>query len=146
MSIAALCAMAYSAADAANIGAFRAEIESNSVDRTTRCRYYRSWYAEQCTKAEHDAILERSLDAHGKWLAVEPNMQEPNASVGKTLAYVGRWKEARKHLEIAVVSADKLNLRNRTDVRFELANCLWLDGDKKGARKLLAVKDISQEL
>ena len=138
MSIAALCTMAYSATGAANIGAFRAEIESNSVDRTTHCKYYRSWYAEQCTKAEHDAILERNLAAHGKWLAVEPNMPEPNASVGKTLAYVGRWKEARKHLEIAVASADKLNLRNRTDVRFELANCLWLDGDKKGARKLLA--------
>ena len=134
------------AANAETARECQAIMASNRVDRTIGCRYYKSWYAEQCTKAEHDAILERSLDAHGKWLAVEPNMQEPNASVGKTLAYVGRWKEARKHLEIAVVSADKLNLRNRTDVRFELANCLWLDGDKKGARKLLAIKDISQEL
>ena len=132
----ALCAT--TAGAVSPVAAFRAEIESNSVDRTTRCRYYRAWYSEQCTKAEHDAILERNLAAHGKWLAMQQKMPEPNASIGKTLASVGQWKEAKAPLEIAAASADKLSLRNRTDVRFDLANCLWLEGDKEGAKKLLA--------
>ena len=63
---AALCADAAGVAD--EIRAIKAEIKSNSIDRTTKCRYYRAWYADQCDKAELAAIRERNIAAHRRWI------------------------------------------------------------------------------
>jgi hypothetical protein len=61
-ALVAFAALSVDAAGAADeIKALRGIIESNSVDRTTKCRYYKAWYAEQCTKAELVAMLERNI-------------------------------------------------------------------------------------
>ena len=54
---ASMCAaMSASAGTDDEINALKAEIKSNSVDRTTRCRYYRAWYLDLCSEAEREGI------------------------------------------------------------------------------------------
>ena len=115
----------------------QAIMASNRVDRTIGCRYYKSWYIDQCSKEEHDAILERNLAANRRWIELEPNNPAAHSDLGRTLATVCRWKEAKPELEIAVAAGDKLDLLRRAEARWELANCLWLEGDKAGVKKLL---------
>ena len=136
----ACCASVF-AADAVGkeLKAVRAEIDSNSVDRTHKCQYYKAWYNEQCTKAELDAMLERNIAAHRRWIELDPKSFYPYVSLGKTLAAVGRWDEARPVLEKAVSApADKLADSYRIGALWELANCHWAKGDKDGAKKLIA--------
>ncbi len=56
-----LLAVAFAGDAAASVAdeikSVRAEINSNSVDRTTKCAYYKAWYADLCTEAERQAIL-----------------------------------------------------------------------------------------
>lgn len=101
MAVAA-CTCAMPALSADELKVVRAEIDSNSVDRTHKCQYYKAWYNEQCTKAELDAMLERNIAAHRRWIELDPKSFYPYVSLGKTLAAVGRWDEARPVLEKAV--------------------------------------------
>ena len=133
---AALCADAAGVAD--EIRAIKAEIKSNSIDRTTKCRYYRAWYADQCDKAELAAIRERNIAAHRRWIALKPNSPYPRASLGRVYAALGKWDEARKELEAAYAERRKLDFMQNVNVGWELANLMWHDGDKDGARKMIA--------
>ena len=136
----ACCASVF-AADAVGkeLKAVRAEIDSNSVDRTHKCRYYKAWYNELCTKDELNAMLERNIAAHRRWMELDPNSFYPYVGLGRTLAAVGRWDEAKLELEKAVSApADKLSDSYRVGALWELANCHWAMGDKDGAKKLIA--------
>ena len=108
------------------------------MDRTTRCAYYKAWYSDQCAKEELAAILGRNIAAHRRLIELQPGDPSPHAELGKVLAAVGRWKDAKKELEIAL--ADKKHLKRNlcVEARWELANCLWKEGDKKGAKDLIA--------
>ena len=134
-ALVAFAALSVDAAGAADeIKALRGIIESNSVDRTTKCRYYKAWYAEQCTKAELVAMLERNIAAHRRWIELDPGSAEPLVGLGSTLAAVGRWAEAKQELEKALTAKGDLQ---KTRACWELANCLWQAGDKDGAKKLI---------
>ena len=129
-------AVAVNAADIAEeVKALQAEIASNSVDRSTKCAYYRAWFVDQCSKAEHDAILARNMAAHHRWMELEPKNAAARVGLGITLATVGRWEEAKKTLE-PLLSYNNSFYRARA--LWELANCRWQDGDREGAKKLLA--------
>ncbi len=92
------------------LGGIKAEIVSNSVNRTSKgCRYYTAWYRELCTEAEREAILERNIAAHRRWIALagkdgkDPKgAAMPRAELGKVLAIGGRWAEAEKELSEAL--------------------------------------------
>ena len=114
------------------------EIASNSVSRTVWSRYYQTWYLEQCSEAERAAILERNIAAHRRLIELEPRSLAHRVSLARVYAAVGRWKDAKAELEIALAPGAKLDVVSRTVACWEMANCLWLDGDKAGARKLLA--------
>ena len=92
----------------AQIKAARAEISSNSVVRVPRggvCRYYNAWYADNCTESERDAILERNIAAHRRWIALTPKAPgAAQADLGDVYAIVGRWKEAKPELAAAIAS------------------------------------------
>ena len=118
----------------------KAEIAANSVMRTPwrgKCRYYTAWYVENCTVAEREAILNRNIAAHRRWIELAPNDPAPHAGLGCVYATVGRWEEAKPELK-AAVEGGKLDDNSRARALWELANCLWVDGDKEGAKKLLA--------
>ena len=121
------------------ITALRGVIESNSVSRSTKCRYYKAWYSELCTKDELNAILERNIAAHRRWKELAPESFAPYVGLGKTLAAVGRWKEAKPELEKALSAPEgKLSGDLRISALWEMANCLWQAGDRDGAKKLIA--------
>ena len=137
--IACASATLNAATPAEEVKALQEVITSNSVDRTTRCKYYKAWYNELCTKEELKAVLERNIAAHRRWMELFPESFNPHAGLGKTLASVGRWKEARPELEKALSAPEgKLAQNLRGEVMWELANCLWAAGDKAGAKKILA--------
>ena len=140
----ASAAMALHAAGAANVadevGAARAEIASNSVYRIPRngSRYYSAWYVDQCTAAEREAILRRNIDAHQRWMKLKPkDAPAAHADLGDVYAVAGRWKEAKPELEAALAAGDWLDAKRRALVRWDMANCLWMEGDKEGAKKLI---------
>ena len=126
----------------AQIKAARAEISSNSVVRVPRggvCRYYNAWYADNCTESERDAILERNIAAHRRWIALTPKAPgAAQADLGDVYAIVGRWKEAKPELAAAIAAGDKIDPKRRVMARWNMANCLWVEGDKEGAKKLVA--------
>ena len=132
----ALSASTDSVAD--EVAAAKAEIKSNSINRTTSCRYYRAFYAEQCDKAELDAIFERNIAAHRRWIALKPNNPYPRVSLGRVYAALGKWDEARKELEAAYAERQKLDFMQNVNVRWDLANRLLHDGDRDGAKKMVA--------
>ena len=140
--LAALAVFAASAfiADGAKVSeqvdALKAEIRSNSVDRTTKCAYYKAWFVDQCSEAERRAILERNIAAHRRWIELEPKSVEAHSGLGGTLASVGRWQEAKEHLGTAAAGRA---CPARSWALWNLANCLWQEGDKEGARKTLSV-------
>ena len=121
------------------ITALRGVIESNSVSRSTKCRYYKAWYVDQCTKEELNAILERNIAAHRRWKELAPESFAPYVGLGKTLAAVGRWKEAKPELEKALSAPEgKLSGDLRISALWEMANLLWQEGDRAGAKNLIA--------
>ena len=127
---------------AEEIAEIRAEIKSNSVNRTTSCLYYRAWYRDLCTKEEHAAILERNIAAHRRWMELEPKNPTPHAELGKVFAAVGRWKDAEEELRVALKldNGRIINPALRAEATFELANCHWRRGGTEEAKRL--VKDI----
>ena len=145
MAIALTCTFATVAVDAASVAdeikAAKAEIEANLVVRGVRrgqCRYYSAWFIENCTVAEREAILERNIAAHRKWIKLDPSSAAAHADLGCVYATVSRWKEAKPELEAAIAAGDKLDPKRRSQVRWEMANCLWAEGDKEGAKKFIA--------
>ncbi len=131
----AITSVADAASLAEQIKAVRADIRSNSVDRTTRCAYYKAWFADLCSKEELDAILERNIAAHRRWMELDPNTVAPHVGLGITLAAVGRWDEAQDELEKALAGTERFH---RAEALWDLANCLWRKGDREGAKKLLS--------
>ena len=123
------------------IKALQRVINSNSVDRTVDCRWYRAWYIDQCTKEEREAILERNIAAHRRWIELlggsgTPRAAQAQASLGKVLAVGGRWEEAERELSAAV--AHKFHAYHLADARWALAECLWRRKDKEGAKRQIA--------
>lgn len=116
----------------------QANIKSNSVDRSTRCAYYKAWFVDQCPKTELDAILGRNVSAYRRWIELEPKNPTPQSELGCVYAAAGKWKEARPELERAIAFGDKMERLRRAQCRWEMANCLWREGDKDGAKKLVA--------
>ncbi len=129
-------AVAANAAD--SVKAARALIASNSVDRTSRCRYYKAWYVEQCTEAERAEILERNVEGHRRWLALEPGSPFARSDLGLAYASAGMWDKAKPELAAAIAAGNRLDSKRRAEARWEMSNCLWNEGDKAGARKLIA--------
>jgi hypothetical protein len=135
----AICACAVNAASIADeMESLNATIASNSVSRQTSCEYYRKWYAGLCSKEEHAAILSSNIAAYRRKIELEPWNSGHHSDLGCVLAAVERWKEAKAELEIAIAAGDKLDLVRRAKCRWEMANCLWKEGDKDGAKKLVA--------
>ena len=73
-AFAVFVAMAVNAGSVADeIKAARADIRSNCVSRIARqgcSRWYDAWYVDNCTKAEREAIMERNIAAHRRWMAL----------------------------------------------------------------------------
>ena len=144
LSLAAIVSLSASAATTADeVKSIRAEIASNSVDRTTKCRWYQAWYIDQCTKEEREAILGRNVAAHRRWIelsgengAKPQQAAMPRAELGKVLEVGGRWEEAEKELTEALkYDFDKART---AEARWVLAECLWHRKDKDGAKKVIA--------
>ena len=146
LATAAVCAAVVSCADTAGdeIKALKAVISSNSVNRLSKsCRYYTAWYRDLCTEAEREAILERNIAAHRRWIELagkngtDPKgAAMPRAELGKVLAIGGRWEEAEKELSEALkYDFDRVKV---AAARWALAECLWHRGDKEGAKKQVA--------
>ena len=134
LSACTLCAA--SKVDKAKIAAVKAEIASNSVNCTVKSRYYTAWFVDLCTKEELDAILQRNIAAHKRWKELDPENCEPFLGLGRTYATIGRWDEAKKEFEQALSSKYRYV---KAHAAWELANCLWREGDKEGVKKLLEV-------
>ena len=84
----ALSANADGVAD--EVAKVKAEIKSNSISRATNCRYYRAWYADQCTKEELAAIRERNIAAHRRWIELRPELAVPRVSLGRVYAALNK--------------------------------------------------------
>ena len=119
MAIALTCTFTTVAVDAASVAdeikAAKAEIEANLVVRGVRrgqCRYYSAWFIENCTVAEREAILERNIAAHRKWIRLDPSSAAAHADLGCVYATVGRWKEAKPELEAAIAAGKRLPAAN----------------------------------
>ena len=128
------------------IKAARAEIASNSVNRTTSCRYYMAWYRELCTEAEREAILERNIAAHKRIIDLYGgNAKAPlhvKSELGIVLAIGGRHEDAERILKETIAAAEaapgKLDYIRLSEARWALAECLWRKGDRDGAKKLVS--------
>ena len=120
---------------AEEIEGLKATIASNSVNRTTRCRYYKAWYLDLCTEAEREAILERNVAAHRRWIELKPDDISARAGLGVALLVGGRWEEAEK--ELAAAAGIKTMHSGKADVLWNLADCLWRKGDIAGAKKII---------
>ena len=146
----AFCFVAFAtfAANAAGVAdeikALQATIASNSVTRTSKGnRYYLAYYRELCTKEEREAILERNIAAHRRWIelagengAKPQQAAMPRAELGKVLAIGGRWKDAEK--ELAEALKFDFDKTKTAEARWALAECLWRRKDRDGAKKLIA--------
>ena len=132
----------FASANAETVKEVRAVIASNSVERIPRhsiCRYYDAWYVDNCTVAEREAILERNIAAHRRWMELAPkDACAAQADLGGVFATVGRWKDAKPELAAAIAAGDKLDFKRRVKALWDMANCLWVEGDKEGAKKLVA--------
>ena len=120
------------------------EIKSNSVDRTVSCRYYQAWYRELCSEAEREAILERNIAAHRRWIALEGEKRSLPARIdlGIVLSIGGRYEEAEKVLSGAIADMLKpganIDQKRLSEGRWALAECLLRRGDRQGAKKLVS--------
>ena len=111
-------------ANAETVKEVRAVIASNSVNRIPRhniSRYYNAWFVDNCTVAEREAILERNIAAHRRWMEIAPkDTYAAQADLGGVLATVGRWKEAKTELAAALAAGDFERARvNRRNLRGE---------------------------
>ena len=141
----AIAVMGVDAAGTADeIKALRETIASNSVTRTTKGnRHYLAYYRELCSKQEREAILERNIAAHRRWIelagengAKPQQAAMPRAELGKVLAIGGRVDEAEKELSEALkYDFDKAKM---AEARWALAECLWRRKDRVGAKKVIA--------
>ena len=138
LALALAACYAHDANAAVSIPELRAEIASNSVDRSVRCRYYTAWYRDLCTEAEREAILERNVAAHRKWIEIagKDDTARIRAELGRVLAIGGRWDEAEKELSAAI--AGNISGLNLAAARWALAECLWRRGATDGAKKIVA--------
>ena len=115
-------------------------IASNSVKRVTEygeCRYVHDWYYKLCTPEEREAILRRNVEAHRRWIELEPKNPAPQADLGCVYAAAERYADAKPELEKALAMGGKLDTNRRTEVYWALANCLWSEGDRMGAMKYI---------
>ena len=144
-AIAAMSLMTYAASVADEIKALKDEIKSNSVTRSSKnCRYYMAYYRDLCTEAEREAILERNIAAHRRWIELAgkngtnpKGAAMPRAELGKVLEIGGRWEEAEKELSAAIATGG-LSGEALASARWSLAECLWNRGDKGGAKKTVS--------
>ena len=129
----------YEKTAAEDIRELKETIASNRVNRlaSNDCRYYTAWFVDLCTREELAAILERNIAAHRRWMELEPGNPVPHAGLADVFATVGRWKEAKPELEAALAARDKLDAKGLALALWEMANCLWVEGDKNGAKKLV---------
>ena len=142
LGVSALFAAAMSLDAAAHVAegvkAVLEDIRANSIDRTTRCRYYKAWYAEQCSRAELSAIRERNIAAHRRWIELMPDSQNPHASLGSVYAAMDMWDEAKKELLIAHSASNRIDFTLRVQSGWDLANCYWQAGDRVNAMRMIA--------
>ena len=139
LAVATAAAAAHAASVADEIKELKDTIASNRVTRVADkdCRLYCAWYVDECTPEEREAILERNIAAHRRWIELEPGNPVPHAGLADVFATVGRWKEAKPELEAALAARDKLDARCLALALWEMANCLWVEGDRDGAKKLV---------
>ena len=94
---ATLCAASAVMAHADTVAAARGLIASNSISRNVQCRYYKAWYIDGCDKATLDAIVQRNIEGHKRWMALAKKNPAPaRCDLGRTYAALGRWKEAKE--------------------------------------------------
>ena len=140
MSIAPGKILAKTAAE--EIKELRDVIASNSVVRVPRnnvCRYYNAWYVDLCTPEEREAILERNIAAHRRWIELGGGKSAAaRADLGNVYGIVGRWEEAKPVLAAALADPAALDPMRLAAARWNMANCLWLEGDFAGATNLIA--------
>ena len=126
------------------IKSLQATIASNSVTRTSKGnRYYLAYYREGCSKQEREAILERNIAAHRRWIelagengAKPQQAAMPRAELGKVLAIGGRWNEAEKELSEAL--KHDFDKAKTAEARWALAECLWKRKDREGTKRLIS--------
>ena len=139
--IVAFAALAIGTANADSVAAARGLIASNSISRRVYCRYCRAWYIDGCDKAELDAIVERNIEGHKRWMALaKKDVVAARCDLGLVYGALGRWKEAKDELSavMATLAEGKyLDPERQARAKWEMANILWLEGDKVGAKKYL---------
>ena len=139
MSLAAVAPAGVNAkAVAEEIKELKEAIASNSVKRVTEygdCRYIFDWYYNLCTPEEREAIFDRNVAAHRRWIELEPSNPVPQAELGCVYAAAERYAEAKPELEKALAMGGMLDDKLRSETCWALANCLWTEGDRDGAMK-----------
>ena len=141
-AIAVAAALSAAAASADSVNEARALIFSNSIDRTVNCRYYKARFIDGCDKAELDAIVARNIEGHKRWIALAGgDTISPQSDLGKMYAALGRLKEAKAELASVVeqlAAGTYMDAIRVSEAKWEMANILWQEGDKAGAKKYLA--------
>ena len=139
---ATLCIASALTVNADSIAAARGFIASNSISRDVTCRYYKAWYIDGCDKSELDAIVQRNIEGHKRWIALSGKDKiAARSDLGKMYAALGRWKEAKEELLQVferLAAGTYLDPIRVSEANWEMANILWLEGDKEGAKKYLA--------
>ena len=141
MVVAVAVALAAGVASADSVPAARGLISSNSINRTVNCRYYKAWYIDGCDKSELSAILQRNIEGHKRWIALSgEDTISPQSDLGKSYAALGKWKEAKAELVPVVeklAAGAYMDATRVSEAKWEMANILWQEGDKAGAKKYL---------
>ena len=140
MAVLASCAVCGAEAKTAaeEIKGLKDVIASNTVTRVTgygNSRYIHDWYYGLCTPEEREAIFDRNVSAHRRWIELEPSNPVPQAGLGCAFAAAERYAEAKPELEKALSMGGKLSAMQRAEAEWALANCLWTEGDRDGAMK-----------
>ena len=140
--IAMAAMLAVGTANADSVAAARGLIASNSISRNVDCRYYKALFIDGCDKSELDTILQRNIEGHKRWKALAgSDFVSPQTDLGKAYAALGMWKEAKAELVPVLESlaaGTYMDAIRVSEANWEMANILWLEGDKEGAKKYLA--------
>ena len=140
--IAVAAMLAVGTANADSVAAARGLIASNSISRNVDCRYYKALLIDGCDKSELDTILQRNIEGHKRWKALAgSDFVSPQTDLGKAYAALGMWKEAKAELVPVLESlaaGTYMDAIRVSEANWEMANILWQEGDKEGAKKYLA--------